>query len=79
MFIKVFTVYIRSKLECAAPVWSTHLRKHIELQEKVQHRRTKTVHEIRELSYKDRLAPMEFPTFEERGKSGDIITTQVSE
>lgn len=46
-----FIADIRPRVEYAAPVGSTYLRWHIDLQEKVQRRAVKIVLEILELSY----------------------------
>lgn len=49
---EISTMHIRPKIECTASVWSTHLKNHVGLLEKVKRRATKSVSVSKELSYK---------------------------
>ena len=46
---------VRPLLEYNTVIWSPHMRKHIEKIERIQHRATKCLSSIRNLTYEDRL------------------------
>ena len=55
------------------PVWSPFILSDCEVIESVQHRATKLVHSISNLSYEDLLKALDLTTFTERRKRGDMI------
>ena len=69
----LFSTYVRPHLEYAATVWSPYRKKDISTIEKIQRRATKTVPELRNLSYHDRLIELNLTTLEERRLRGDLI------
>lgn len=54
-------------------MWSPHLKRHIDLLERVQRRTTHIVSEPKELSYRERTKFMDFPTLGERRARRDVI------
>lgn len=52
---------------------SLHLRRHTDLLEKTQRCAVKIVPEVKELSYRERLAVMELSILEEKRKQGDMM------
>ncbi len=71
----LYTTYVRSILENAAPAWSSYLVKHKTKLEKVQRYATRLVPEQRGMSYEERLREMHLTTLEDRRVRGDMITT----
>ena len=69
----LFTSIVRPHLEYANVVWHTCLKKDIELLERVQHRATRMVPGLAELSYEDRLRKMDLPSLVYRRARGDAI------
>ena len=69
---------MRSHLEFSNCVWSPSLRKHIEIIENVQRRATKLVLSISHISYPDRLARQNLPTFTHRRVRGDLIEVMIT-
>ena len=65
--------FIRSHLEYANSVWNPHRLGPIKDQEKVQMRATKLVITIKNLTYKDRLKRLKWPTLKYRRIRGDMI------
>lgn len=57
------------------PLWSPYWRRHKYSLEKVQRRTTKTVPEVKELSYRERTTAVDLLTLEDRETRGDLITT----
>lgn len=66
-------VHIRPHVEYAMAVWKPYKRMNIDLLEKVQHRATKWVPGLRNLSYSDRLLRLKLPTLAYRRLRGDMI------
>ncbi len=64
----LYLTLIRPFLEFAVPVWSPILIGDCDLIEKVQHRATKLVSSINELSYNNRLKALNLTTLVERSK-----------
>lgn len=64
---------VRPLLEYNSVIWSPHLRKHIEKLERVQHRATKCLPSIRNLTYEDRLRKLKLPTLSYRRRRKDVI------
>ena len=69
----LYSTFIRPFLEFAVPVWSPILKSDCDIIERVQHRATKLVPSIRNLSYDDRLNALDLTTLAERRKRGDMI------
>ncbi len=63
----------RPHLEYAVQFWSPHLRKDIDLLERVQHRATKLIQGNSNLDYRDRLKNLNMYTLEEKRLRGDLI------
>ncbi len=75
-FVKLFTTYIRPKLEFNTPVWSPFLSKDIAQVEQIQRHYTKVAFSkcgIPFSSYDDRLDQINLPTLENRRKYFDTI------
>ena len=67
------TVFVRPHLEYAHPVWSPHLKKHINNIERVQRRATKLIDGFKNLEYQERLLRLNLPTLAFRRLRGDMI------
>ena len=61
-FRYLFRSLIRPYLEHATPVWNPGSRKMIETIEKVQRRATKKIHELKGMSYSEKLRALNMPT-----------------
>ena len=59
VFKTLFGSFVRPHLEYASVVWSPHLKKHINLIERVQRRATKRVEGLKNLLYIERLKRLE--------------------
>ena len=64
---------VRSHFDYAMIIWNPHAVKYIESIEGVQRRATKMVHELKKLSYPERLKCLRLPTMAYRRARGDII------
>ena len=69
----LYTTYIRPHLEFAIQVWSPHFIKDIEALEKVQQRATKTITELSNFTYEERLRKIGLTTLKDRRIRGDLI------
>ena len=69
----LYTSLVRPHLEYAVQSWSPHLRKDINILEKVQRRATRLIPEISQLPYEERLEALNLSTLEDRRIRGDII------
>jgi ribonuclease P/MRP protein subunit RPP40 len=65
--------FTRPLLEFAVPVWSPMLKGDIDMLERVQHRATRLMISLRELSYGERLQALDLTTLVERRQRGDMI------
>ena len=74
-FLLLYKTYVRPQLEYCIQVWSPYLERDITCLENVQRRATKLVHEIRALSYEDRLKILGLTTLKRRRERGDLIET----
>ena len=75
-FIKLYTTYVRPKLEYNSPVWSPYLKKDILKLESVQRRFTKSAClrcSIPFTSYQDRITKLNLKTLEYRRVTFDLI------
>ena len=72
IMLQIFKVFVRPHLEYAVSAWSPWLRKDIEILEKVQHRATRRMSDIRG-TYLERLKQLGLTTLEERRSQGDAI------
>ena len=63
---RVFTAYIRPKLEYAVPVWLPHLTCDIVIIERVLRLFTKRIPQLRDLSYTERLSSMKVSSLTQR-------------
>ena len=66
---------VRPHLEYCVQAWCSYFKKYTELLEKVQHRATKMMTDLREKTYKDRLRAWHLMTLETRSIRGDLIET----
>jgi ribonuclease P/MRP protein subunit RPP40 len=73
IILNLYKSLVRPHLEYCVQAWSPHLRKDIELIERVQHRATKMIHGFAKYSYEKRLAILGMTTLETRRVRGDII------
>lgn len=72
-FSTLYKTYVRPHMEFAVQAWNPYLRKDIDCLEKIQHRATKLVPQLRNLDYEDRLKALNLTTLEERRARGDLI------
>ena len=72
--LQVYKVFVRPHLEHAVTAWSPWHRKDIETIEKIQHRATRRMSDIRG-SYPEGVNQLELTTLEERRMRGDAIET----
>ena len=72
-FSKLYKTLIRPHLEYGNIIWNPRLKKDIEAIERVQIRATKLVHNVRNLSYTDRLEALKIPSTTYGRYRGDMI------
>ena len=60
-------------MEFAVQAWNPYLGNDIDCLEKIQHRATKLVPQLRNLDYEDRLKVLNLTTLEDRQARGDLI------
>ena len=72
-FSKLFKTLIRPILEYRNIIWSPRFKKDIEAIERVQKRATKLVHNVRNMSYSDRLKALKLPSLTYRRFRADMI------
>ena len=74
IMLNIYKVFVRPHLEYAVPAWSPWHRKDAEVLERVQHRATRRMSDVRG-TYEDRLRQLNLTTLEERRTRGDAIET----
>ena len=72
---KLYKVYVRPHLEYAQSSWSPWLQGDITTLEQVQHRFTRMVSGMGNLTYEERLAKLGLTTLQDRSVRGDMIET----
>jgi ribonucleases P/MRP protein subunit RPP40 len=72
-FLILYKTYIRPHLEYCVQVWSPHLKKDVQLLERVQRKSTKLLRGLNKLSYQQRLQRLGLTMLEERRERGDLI------
>lgn len=70
---QLYKTLVRPKLEYCVQAWRPHLQKDICAIERIQHRATKMIKEIKALTYEERLTATGLTTLEERRNRGDLI------
>ena len=70
--LPIYKVFIRPHLEYAVTAWSPWHRKDVDVLERVQHRATRRMSDVRG-PYEERLQQLELTTLENRRKRGDAI------
>ena len=70
--LQIYKVFVRPHLEYAVTAWSPWLRKDIDILEKIQHRATRRMSDIRG-TYPERLQQLGLTTLEARRTRGDAI------
>jgi ribonucleases P/MRP protein subunit RPP40 len=70
---QLYKSLIRPKLEYCVQAWRPYLKKDIDNIERVQHRATKMIKEIKNLSYEERLVKTNLTTLDDRRTRGDLI------
>ena len=73
LFKKLYTTFVRPHVEYAQSVWAPHLKKYIEMLEKVQMRATKMIDGFGCMDYAERLKKLDLPTLVYRRARGDMI------
>jgi len=71
--LRLYKSLVRPHLEYCIQAWKPHLQKDINLLESVQHRATKMITDMRNLSYEQRLSRCMLTTLETRRLRGDLI------
>ena len=72
VMLQIYKVFVRPHLEYAVTAWSPWQKKDIEILEKIQHRATKRMSNVRG-TYPERLQELGLTTLEERRTRGDAI------
>ena len=75
LLVQLFKCFVRPHLEYGNTIWAPFYKKDITLIENVQRRATKTIPDIRDLSYEDRLRHLKLLSLIYRRLRGDLIET----
>lgn len=73
VMLKLYKSLVRPHLEYCGPAWTPHLRKDVDVLERVQRRATKMMEGMGEMDYSDRLAALGLTTLETRRIRADLI------
>ena len=73
IILQLYKSLVRLRLEYCIQAWCPHLRKDIDLLEKVQRRATWLIYSLHDLSYYDRLKRLKLTTLVTRRVHGDLI------
>jgi hypothetical protein len=73
ILLRVYKALVRPHLEFCTPAWSPLYKKDAQLLEKVQHRFTRLIPELKSLPYSDRLSRLGITTLEERRNRADLL------
>jgi hypothetical protein len=73
ILVRLYKSLVRPRLEFCVQAWCPYLRKDIDLMERVQHRATKMISGLKNLSYESRLEKTGLITLEKRRERGDLI------
>lgn len=75
VILPLYKSLVRPHLEYCVQVWRPYLMKDIDLIEKVQHRATRMMVDLKGLTYEKRLSTLNLTTLETRRLRGDMIET----
>ena len=73
ILLRTYKVFVRPILEYCQQVWSPYLKKDIDDIERIQRRATKLIHDLKDLSYEERLEELGLFTLCDRRLRGDMI------
>ena len=75
MFLLLYKALVRPHVEYATCIWNPYLKYNMEMIERVQHRATKIVQSLKDLSYSDRLKKLNLETLEYRRRRVNLLET----
>ena len=73
VIVKLYKSLVRPRLEYCIQAWNPHLRRDIDMLERVQKRATKLIEGYKNIDYNDRLEKTGLTTLENRRIRGDLI------